>query len=57
MLNQRARNKRLHVILFCLYEISRKGQTIDTGNTSVVALGLQVRAGVDYKWVWGNFFG
>lgn len=47
MLNEKARNKRLHIILFCLYEISRKGKTIERGSTSVVALGPQVGARTD----------
>lgn len=57
MPNERARNKRPHVIFFYLYEIARKDKVIETGSISVVALGLPVGAGIDQKQVAGNFFG
>lgn len=49
MPNERARNKRPHVIFFYLYEIARKDKVIEIGSISVVALGLPVGAGIDQK--------
>lgn len=57
MLNERPRNERLHIILFCLYEMSRKDKTIETEVYLRCPLRSRQGDGIDYKWMRGNVWG